>query len=81
MPEATPEPRRMTAAALLPGTTVIYHHRHGCDRATITETDGTFVTFVGENCDARFTTRQIDRLLDAGRLEIVLTDDGDRSRS
>ncbi|AGB16786.1 hypothetical protein Halru_2199 [Halovivax ruber XH-70] len=75
MPETTQDVRRLTADALVPGTTVCYHHRQGRDLATITETDGTFVTFVGENCDARFTHRQIERLLDAGRLEIVLTDD------
>lgn len=75
MPEATPDARQITAAALFPGTIVRYHHRRGSDLATITETDETFVTFVGENCDARFTHRQIDRLLEAERLEVVLTDD------
>ena len=75
MAEASPDTRRISAGALFPGTTVCYHHRQGSDRATITERDDKFVTFVGENCDARFTHRQIDRLLEAGRLEVVLTDD------
>lgn len=75
MAEASSDTRRISAAALFPGTTVCYHHRRGSDRATITERDDTFITFVGENCDARFTHRQIDRLLEAERLEVVLTDD------
>lgn len=75
MRQSSPGTRQVTAEALFPGTTVCYHHREGSDRATITETDGTFVTFIGENCDARFTNRQVNRLLEAGRLEIVLTDD------
>ncbi len=74
MRQTAPETRRITAAAFLPGTTVRYHHRDGSDRATVTDADATFVTFVGENCDGRFTRRQIDRLVEAGRLEIVLTE-------
>ncbi|WP_247729209.1 hypothetical protein [Halovivax limisalsi] len=63
---------QLTSAALFPGTAVRYHHRDGADLATVTEVGEDIVAFVGANCDGRFTHDQIDRLIEAGRLEIVL---------
>ena len=66
---------RVTAAALHPGTTVHYSYRTGSSLATVVERTDRFVTFVGEDCDGRFTHGQIDRLIRDGRLEIVLDDE------
>ena len=66
---------RTTADALLPGTTVRYYYRTGDSLATVVERTDRFVTFVGEECDGRFTHDQIDRLIEDGRLEIVLDDE------
>ena len=66
---------RTTAAALFPGTTVRYHYRTGDSLATVVERTDRFVTFVGPDCDGRFTHDQIDRLLEDDRLEVVLDDD------
>lgn len=66
---------RLTAEAVHPGTTVRYYHRYGSGLATVTEKCDRFVTFVGEDCDGRFSHEQIDRLLDDERLQIVLDDD------
>lgn len=63
---------RTTADALFPGTTVRYHYRTGDSLATVVERTDRFVTFVGEECDGRFTHDQIDRLIDDDRLEVVL---------
>ena len=63
---------RLTAAAIHPGTVVRYHYRTGSSLATVTEKGDRFLTFVGESCDGRFTHDQIDRLIDDGRLQVVL---------
>lgn len=63
---------RVTSEAVWPGTTVRYHHRDGDSIATVTERTARFITFVGEECDGKFTHEQIDRLIEDGRLEIVL---------
>ena len=63
---------RLTAAAIHPGTVVRYHYRTGSSLATVTEKCDRFLTFVGEDCDGRFTHDQIDRLIDDGRLQVVL---------
>lgn len=60
--------------ALLPGTTVRYHHRSGSSLATVTKKTSRYVTFVGDDCDGKFTYDQIDRLIDGDRLQIVLDD-------
>ncbi|MGQ3411451.1 hypothetical protein [Natrinema versiforme] len=64
----------VTAEALHPGTTVRYYYRTGDSLATVVERTDRLVTFVGEDCDGRFTHGQIDRLFADGRLEIVLDD-------
>ncbi|MDQ2052363.1 hypothetical protein RBH26_17995 [Natronolimnohabitans sp. A-GB9] len=61
-----------TADALFPGTTVRYYYRTGNSLATVVERTERFVTFVGEECDGRFTHDQIDRLIEDDRLEVVL---------
>ncbi|WP_339105042.1 hypothetical protein [Haloterrigena salinisoli] len=66
---------RTTATALFPGTTVRYHYRTGDSLATVVERTDRFVTFVGSDCDGRFTHDQIDRLLEDDRLEVVLDDE------
>ncbi|NUB90515.1 hypothetical protein HTZ84_15415 [Haloterrigena sp. SYSU A558-1] len=66
---------RTTATALHPGTTVRYYYRTGDSLATVVEYTERFVTFVGPNCDGRFTHDQIDRLLEDDRLEVVLDDE------
>ncbi|MFP8951867.1 hypothetical protein ACLI4Z_02675 [Natrialbaceae archaeon A-arb3/5] len=63
---------RVTADAVLPGATVRYHYRGGSSLATVTERTERYVTFVGEDCDGRFTHDQIDRLIEADRLQVVL---------
>ncbi|WP_440766850.1 hypothetical protein [Natronorubrum sp. DTA7] len=70
-----PLPLQTTAAALFPGTTVHYAYRTGDSLATVVERTDRFVTFVGAECDGRFTHEQIDRLIDDGRLEVVLDDE------
>lgn len=64
--------RRVTAAAIHPGTRVRYHHRDGSSRARVTEKTARYVTFAGDDCDGTFTHEQIDRLLTGDRLQIVL---------
>ncbi|MDS0476621.1 hypothetical protein [Natrinema sp. 1APR25-10V2] len=71
---------RITSDALHPGTTVRYYYRTGSSLATVVERTDGVVTFVGEDCDGRFTRSQIDRLFDEGRLEVVL-DDEDHART
>ena len=66
---------RTTADALFPGTTVRYYYRTGDSLATVVECTDRFVTFVGPECDGRFTHDQIDRLLEDDRLEVVLDDE------
>ena len=66
---------RTTADALFPGTTVHYRYRTGDSLATVVERTERFVTFVGAECDGRFTHEQITRLIDDGRLEVVLDDE------
>ena len=66
---------RVTADALFPGTTVRYSYRTGSSLATVVERTDGIVTFVGEDCDGRFTHGQIDRLFADGRLEVVLDDE------
>ncbi|WP_226480789.1 hypothetical protein [Natrinema amylolyticum] len=65
----------VTAEALHPGATVRYHYRTGSSLATVVEQTDRLVTFVGEDCDGKFTHGQIDRLFADGRLEIVLDDE------
>ncbi|RKD93383.1 hypothetical protein [Halopiger aswanensis] len=64
-----------TADALFPGTTVRYYYRTGDSLATVVECTDRFVTFIGEDCDGKFTRDQIDRLFEDGRLEVVLDDE------
>ena len=64
-----------TADALFPGATVRYHYRTGDSLATVVERTDRYLTFVGEECDGRFTHNQIDRLIEDGRLEVVLDDE------
>ncbi|ADB59284.1 hypothetical protein Htur_0384 [Haloterrigena turkmenica DSM 5511] len=66
---------RTTVTALHPGTTVRYHYRTGDSLATVVEYTDRVVTFVGPDCDGRFTHDQIDRLLEDDRLEVVLDDE------
>ncbi|OVE83812.1 hypothetical protein [Natronolimnobius baerhuensis] len=66
---------RTTEAAIFPGTTVRYHYRTGDSLATVVERTDRFVTFIGPDCDGRFTHDQIDRLIDDDRLEVVLDDE------
>ena len=68
-------PVETTADALFPGTTVRYRYRTGDSLATVLERTDRFVTFVGPDCDGRFTHGQIDRLIEDGRLEVVLDDE------
>jgi hypothetical protein len=74
MPYSTPL-LHVTGDALLPGTTVRYHFRTGSALATVIERTDEHVTFVGDECDGRFTHDQIDRLLATDRLQIVLDDE------
>lgn len=61
-----------SADAIHVGTTVRYYYRDGDSLATVTEKSEEFITFIGDDCDGRFTHEQIDELLADGRLEIVL---------
>ncbi|MDF9744767.1 hypothetical protein [Natrinema salsiterrestre] len=65
----------VTAAALHPGTTVRYHYRTGTSLATVVERTDRHVAFIGTDCDGTFTHGQIERLIDDGRLEVVLDDE------
>lgn len=65
----------VTAEALRPGTTVRYSYRTGRSLATVVDRTDRLVTFVGEDCDGKFTHGQIDRLFAEERLEIVLDDE------
>ncbi|ELY90212.1 hypothetical protein C483_11908 [Natrialba hulunbeirensis JCM 10989] len=65
---------RTSADALHPGTTVRYYYRTGDSLATVIERTERYVTFVGEECNGRFTHDQIDHLIRDGRLEVVLDD-------
>ncbi|ELY56654.1 hypothetical protein [Natronolimnohabitans innermongolicus] len=66
---------RTTSDALFPGTTVRYYYRTGDSLATVVERTDRFVTFIGPECDGRFTDEQIDRLFEDDRLEVVLDDE------
>ncbi|WP_049928696.1 hypothetical protein [Halopiger goleimassiliensis] len=66
---------RTTADALFPGTTVRYHYRSGASLATVVERTERYVTFIGPECDGRFTHDQIDDLIEDDRLEVVLDDE------
>ncbi|WP_306055263.1 hypothetical protein [Natronococcus wangiae] len=66
---------RATGDALLPGTTVRYHYRTGSALATVVERTDEYVTFVGDDCDGRFTHDQIERLFASDRLQVVLDDE------
>ncbi|WP_049923174.1 hypothetical protein [Halopiger djelfimassiliensis] len=66
---------RTTADALHLGTTVRYYYRTGDSLATVVERTERYVTFVGEECNGRFTHDQIDRLIEDDRLEVVLDDE------
>ena len=66
---------RLTADALHPGTTVRYHYRSGSSLATVVERTDRYVTFIGPECDGRFTRDQIEFLIEDGRLEVVLDDE------
>lgn len=63
-----------TADALFPGTTVRYYYRTGDSLATVIDRSDRFITFLGTECDGRFTYDQIDRLFADDRLEVVLDD-------
>ena len=63
-----------TADAIHPGATVRYHWRDGTGLATVTEKTERRIAFSGPECNGRFNHDQIDRLIDDGRLEIVLDD-------
>ncbi|SEH16945.1 hypothetical protein SAMN04487967_2877 [Natronorubrum sediminis] len=63
-----------TADALFPGTTVRYYYRTGDSLATVVDRSDRFITFLGTECDGRFTYDQIDRLFADDRLEVVLDD-------
>lgn len=63
---------RVTAAALLPGTTVRYHDGADSSLATVVDRTGHSVTLAGEGCDGTYTTGQLERLLATGHLRIVL---------
>lgn len=62
----------ITSTALYPGTTVRYHYRDGNSLATVTERTDRYVTFVGDDCDGKFTHDQIERLFADDRLQLVL---------
>lgn len=62
----------LSSAALEPGTTVLYRHGSGDSLATVTETTDDHVAFVGDDCDGHFPREQIDRMLEDGRLVLVL---------
>lgn len=64
--------RRTTAAHVHLGTTVRYRWRNGSGLATVVERTDRIVGFDGPDCDGRFTPDQIDRLIEEGRLEVVL---------
>lgn len=68
-------PLRVTGDALHPGTTVRYHYRTGSALATVVERTDQHVTFVGDDCDGRFTHDQIEQLLATDRLQVVLDDE------
>jgi hypothetical protein len=66
---------RVTAETIHEGATVRYHWRDGTGLATVTEkTDGR-IAFRGSECNGRFTYDQIDRLVEDGRLQVVLDDE------
>lgn len=65
----------VSAESLHPGTTVRYEYRTGDSLATVVERTDRHVTFIGADCDGTFTHGQIERLIDDGRLEIVLDDE------
>ncbi len=71
--------RRVTAAALHPGTTVRDRYRDGSSLATVGERTDGLVTFVGEDCNGTFTHDQIDHLFADGQLEVVLGDESHTS--
>lgn len=66
--------RQVDVEAIQVGTSVRFHHRSGESLATVTEKDDEFVAFVGPDCDGHFTHEQIDELIEAGRLQVVLDD-------
>lgn len=72
---------RTTADAIHEGTTVRYRWRDGTDLATVTERTDDRIAFSGSECSGRFNHDQIDRLLDDGRLQIVLDDARHDSRN
>lgn len=63
---------RTTSRQIHVGTTVRYHWRGHAGLATVVETTDRFVSFAGPDCDGRFNRDQIDRLIDEGRLQVVL---------
>ncbi|PSP79481.1 hypothetical protein BRC81_04485 [Halobacteriales archaeon QS_1_68_20] len=72
MPAESGESFGVTVDAIHPGTTVRYHYRGGDSLAVVTEKADGHVTFVGDDCNGKFTYDQIDRMLESGRLLIVL---------
>lgn len=65
---------RVTAEMIHEGATVRYHWRDGTGLATVTEKTDRRIAFSGPECNGRFTHDQIDRLVEDGRLQIVLDD-------
>ncbi len=72
MPAEREECLALTVDAIHPGTTVRYHYRGGDAIAAVTEKADGHVTFVGDDCNGKFTYDQIDRMLAEGRLQVVL---------
>lgn len=65
---------RTTAETIHENATVRYHWRDGSGLATVTEKTDRRIAFSGPECNGRFNRDQIDRLIDDGRLQIVLDD-------
>lgn len=63
------------AEHVLVGTTVRYRWRDRDGLATVVEKTDRYVRFDGPDCGGRFNHDQIDRLVDEGRLEVVLDDE------
>jgi carotenoid cleavage dioxygenase-like enzyme len=66
---------RVTPETIHEGTTVRYHWRDGTGLATVTEKTDDRIAFRGPECNGRFTHDQIERLVQDGRLEVVLDDE------
>jgi hypothetical protein len=63
-----------TAETLQAGTSIRYHHRSGSSLATVTERTDDHIVFAGDDCNGHFTHDQVNYLLTADRLQVVLDD-------